>query len=171
MRRSNLYTLRRISCEKQVVPVRVSHATREIETQVEGSARRAQGERKESARRAQGECKESARRAQGERKESARRAQGERKESARRVQGECKGPVTRERRSSLPACISPLARAFLRFPCVCLRSRENANVRHDTINFCVLDCFCARFDKAWLDYQMALKISPQNSTALNGNYR
>ena len=46
-----MYTLRRISCEKQVVPVRVSHATREIETQVEESARKAQGKRKESARR------------------------------------------------------------------------------------------------------------------------
>ena len=142
MRRSNLYTLRRISCEKQVVPVRVSHATREIETQVE---------------------------------ESARKAQGKRKESARKAQGECKRPVTRERRSSFPACISPLARAFPRFPCTFLAFAsvrvKNANVRHDTINFCVLDCCCARFDKAWLDYQMALKISPQNSTALNGNYR
>lgn len=28
-----------------------------------------------------------------------------------------------------------------------------------------------KFDKAWLDYQMALKISPQNSTALQGNKR
>lgn len=131
MRRSNLYTLRRISCEKQVVPVRVSHATREIETQVE--------------------------------------------ESARKAQGECKRPVTCERRSSFPACISPLARAFPRFPCTFLAFAsvrvKNANVRHDTINFCVLDCCCARFDKAWLDYQMALKISPQNSTALHGNYR
>ena len=124
MRRSNLYTLRRISCEKQVVSVRVSHATREIETQVE--------------------------------------------ESARKAQGVCKEPVTRERRSSFPSCISPLARAFLAFASVRVK---NANVRHDTINFCVLDYCCARFDKAWLDYQMALKISPQNSTALHGNYR
>ena len=33
-----------------MVPVRVSHATREIETQVEESARKAQGKRKESVK-------------------------------------------------------------------------------------------------------------------------
>lgn len=33
-----------------MVPVRVSHATREIETQVEESARKAQGECKESVK-------------------------------------------------------------------------------------------------------------------------
>lgn len=77
--------------------------------------------------------------------------------------------------------------------CALLCNRGSCMIKMGDCTSCVNDCTSAlevspgafrpllkraeayeileKFDKAWLDYQMALKISPQNSTALNGNYR